>query len=371
MISSADNRALLLPPFTPADEDLPSKLFRVDYTRGSDGWQPASRNDGQSKVRGYARPDRVMVINIPFTSMRGSGFAHDSLATFASGDSSTATLLKLLVSSRHAPRQVKRKFDTSSEPDSMTPFRDRVVPVCGYVLEGLFSARGDEMVAIRLIKLSRAPYYGEREYRTPVALQERVLRDSLLFGRRLKHNMHLRSVAIGTNLAARRAQKTIDTSSDARIASPPELLRLYQDYSGKASVDVNALLSRTKSPLATTELPTHDTQPSGKYSFHCLSPELMLGLNGESTIYTKNSGPLQAGLDVQVHPSQLAETSYHRGSTFDVPDVSSHSAVWTLPFDMDPLSVRLPPEVVDAIQCSEDSKGVAPSASLPTVLDSL
>ena len=333
MIHNSD----LAPPFSPADGSF--GLFGVDYSHGSDadGWQRAMLRDGtggQARVLQHAKPYRVMVLNVRLDFLCAS----DSLHSFSCGDSATATLLKLLVSSRHAPRRVKRKFEDGSERETMQGLCGPI-SACGYLLEALYSPTGDRIVGIRLIKMS-------------LAKCPREMRDTLLFGRRIQYNQYLRSLALGTTPSAKRARVAIESSPDARVGSPPELLRVYQQYGGGLLFDTRALLAEARTQLAATELPSPgDKLADTAIQFHCLSPELLLGLNGGSKLVPDQGGPLRAGLEgVAVHPSQTSEKSYHNRSYFDVPDIAANSGLWALPFGLDPLSARLPKEVVDAIE---------------------
>ena len=353
-------------PFTTAQN---TRLFCVDYADMHNGWQQVTSRDGkrgQVRAMRYARPDRVMVVNIPLNSLERVGCALNSkLGDFMRSDSAAATLLKLLVCSRDAPRRVKQKFVTHREPDSVVhSVAGSCIPVCGYLLEGVFSPQGDTMVALRLMKLVLAPFFTYRVNRSNVMKMtcNYPMRDSLLFGRRIDYNQHLQSIVdestSDSSAKVKRARQTIESTSDARVCSPPDLLRVYQQYGGSTLFDTRSLLKQMFTSFASTDIPTPEKTPTNNWdtcAFHGLSPELLLGMNGGHHVCPQG-GSLQAGLaGIQIHPSQLSEESYHHQASFDVPDVSA-SSVWVLPFEMNPLSVNLPQQVVDALTRLHDAE---------------
>ena len=129
-------------------------------------------------------------------------------------------------------------------------------------------------------------------------------------------------------------------------------------FSGSTLFDTRSLLKQMSTSFASTDIPTPEKTPTNNWdtcAFHGLSPELLLGMNGGHHVCPQG-GSLQAGLaGIPIHPSQLSEESYHHQASFDVPDVSA-SSVWVLPFEMNPLSVNLPQQVVDALTRLHDAE---------------
>ena len=333
---------------------LSPSLYNVDYAAGQHGgWQRARSKDtsidnGAVVLMRHATPVHVMAVNVRLDSFTWGGGGNSGATTLAdavSRESPAGCLLRLLARSREAPRRVKARFQSAVEQDTVEQSGGSVVanPVCGYVLEALFCARGKQIVAIRVFKM--------------VSSHPRMpMRDTLLFGRRMDHNSHLQRVAQEKTPSGKRARDAVEERDDLRICDPPQLLSVYQEYGGETLFDTRALLSVATTPLASTRLPTPERMFRLGY-MHCLSPELVLGVrNGKHEFRPAKGGPLAAGLDdLSVNRQHLQGQKYGHvlreyswgGCTFDVPAVSTH--VWVLPYGLCPLNTALPHEIIEAI----------------------